>query len=192
MKLLFYKLVRPLIKFLTFILFRPKYIGRENIPKNGKFIFAGNHTYGLDCVLLISSTRRVVRFFAKKELLQGFKGWIFKAMGIIPVNRSIHDKTSLLKGKEVLKNNGVIGIFPEGTINWTKKTILPFKIGAVKMSHDIKAPIVPFVIKGKYKVFNNNLSIEFLKPYVVKKDDLDVENDKLMNIIKKGLETNYD
>ena len=49
-------------------------------------------------------------------------------MGIIPVNRKIHDKNALNSAIDILNENKVIGIFPEGTINKTKDIfLLPFK-----------------------------------------------------------------
>ena len=87
----------------------------------------------------------------------------------------------------VLYRPKVIGIFPEGTFNRSNDPVLPFKIGAVKMAHDADSKIVPFVIKGKYKVFRKGLTIEFLKPISIKSDDLDKENNKLMKLISKEL-----
>ena len=52
-----YKVVRPIVTFLFKIIFRPKYIGLENIPKDGAFILAGNHTINLDCIFLMSATK---------------------------------------------------------------------------------------------------------------------------------------
>ena len=83
--------------------------------------------------------------------------------------------------------NKVIGIFPEGTINRTDDTIMPFKIGAVKMANDTSSYIVPFTIKGKYKIFRKTVILQIYKPYKVK-DDLNIENEKLMKKIKKELE----
>ena len=65
-----YRIVRPIITFLFYILFRPKIIGREYIPKSGRVVLAGNHKNNLDCILLISSTNRVIHFLAKDELLK--------------------------------------------------------------------------------------------------------------------------
>lgn len=185
---LLYRTLRPLIKSFVKLTYRPKFIGLENIPSNGSVVLAGNHTNILDCILLIASTKRCIHFLAKDELIKGAKKVIFKNMGIIPVNRSIHDKDALEKAKERLYSGGVIGIFPEGTINRTKDVIMPFKIGAVKMASDTSSMIVPFTIKGKYKIFKNDLVIEFQKPYKTKDTNLDHENDKLMNIIKEKLE----
>ncbi len=104
-------------------------------------------------------------------------------MGLIPVDRENKDHQALKLAKEYLDNNMVIGIFPEGT---TEKEghILPFKIGAVKMARDTNTKIVPFVIKGKYKILGSNLQIRYLKPIQVKQD-LEQENTNLRDIIVK-------
>lgn len=183
---LLYRMLRPLIKVFMIVFFRPKFKGLDNIPVNGSVVLAGNHTKFFDPLLIMSCTKRTVHFLAKDALYKGINGIVFRHMGIIPVNRSIHDKDALRKAKCVLKNNKVIGIFPEGTVNKTSSTVLPFKIGAVKMSHDTSSKIVPFIIKGKYRIFGGNLSVEFLKGYSVG-DNLSLENDKLMDIISDGL-----
>ena len=184
-----YRIVRPIIKILFYILYKPTIIGKENIPKEGKIILAGNHTNNLDCILLISSTKRTIHFLAKEELMQGFKKIIFKNMGIIPVNRKIHDKNALTNAINILNENKVIGIFPEGTFNRTKNTILPFKIGAVKMASVTKSKIVPFTITGKYTLFQKNIKIQFLNPIEIPKSkDLTTYNENLMNIIREELE----
>lgn len=184
---LLYKMVRPIITCLFRIMFRPTYKGLENIPISGRTILAGNHTNNLDCLLLISSTKRVVHFLAKDSLIKGAKKIIFKNMGIIPVNRQIHDKSALNNGIKALKEEKVVGIFPEGTINRTKDVIMPFKIGSVKMSKETNATIIPFIITGKYKLFKKNIEIEFLNPYTLKKENLTEENETLMCIISSKL-----
>ena len=189
---LLYKLVRPLLKGLFYILFRPTIIGKENIPKNKRIILAGNHTNNLDCILLIASTKRCIHFLAKDSLYKGIKKPIFKGMGIIPVNRKAKNKEALNVAERTLNQNKVIGIFPEGTINRTKDIIMPFKIGAVKMANDTASEIIPFSITGKYKLFNNKLTIIFDKPYKISNNELSFENkilmDKVSKLIKKGEE----
>ena len=182
-----YKITKPIINLFIKITFRPKYIGLENIPHNGKFVLAGNHTNILDPLLIMSSTKHIIHFLAKDSLYKGFKGFIFKNMGIIPVNRKIHDKEALSSAINFLNNGASIGIFPEGTINKTSDIIMPFKIGAVKMAYETDSYIVPFTITGKFKIFNN-LRIEFFKPYKISSDNLTLENEKLMSIISNSLE----
>ena len=181
-----YRITRPIITTLFYILFRPTIEGKENIPKKGRVVLAGNHTNNLDCLLLISGTKRTIHFLAKDELIKGVKKIIFKNMGIIPVNRRIHDKTALKNAIKELEEEKMIGIFPEGTINKTDKTTLPFKIGAVKMSYDTESPLIPFTITGKYQLFKKSIKLTFYEQIKIK-ENLTEENNKLMNIIKKEL-----
>ena len=180
-----YKVLRPLIKVLTNLFFTPTYKGLENIPKQNKTILAGNHTGILDCFLLISSTKRNIHFLAKQELWQGPKRIIFAHLGLIPVKRDGKDQAALEIAKKYLEDNQVIGVFPEGTTE-KGRGLLSFKIGAVKMAYDTKTTIVPFTIKGKYKLFSKDLVIEFDKPISIKKD-LETENKKLRSIINQKL-----
>lgn len=184
---LFYKIIRPIVKVLFLCLYTPRIVGKENIPNKGRIILAGTHLSVLDCIMLMSSTKRGIHFLAKAELFKGFKGIIFSNLGLIPVNRKIHDSSVLERAENYLKNERVIGIFPEGTTE-KGKGLLPFKIGAVKMAYDTETMIVPFAIKGKYRLFSRNLKIVFDKPIKVKNSDLDRENNNLRNKIYSMME----
>ena len=185
---LFYKIVRPLLV-LYIKLYKPTVINSKAIKESGSVILAGNHTSYNDPLLVAYATKRQVHFFAKDSLYKGLKKVIFKGLGIIPVNRKIKDRNSLNMGIKVLNNNLVVGIFPEGTINKTNDVIMPFKYGAVKMAKETNATIVPFAITHKYKLLKKSVKIEFGDPYIVKDNDLTIENEKLMkrvsNLIKK-------
>ena len=184
----FYKIVKPIVNLFIRIFFRPTIIGLDNIPKDKSCVIAGNHTKWLDPVMLVGITNRQIHFLAKDSLFKGIVGAVVKGMGAIPVNRKTHDKDALINAKECLKNNAVIGVFPEGTINRTNDIIMPFKIGAVKMSHDTNSYLVPFVITGKYKLFRKGIKIEFLKKIKISKD-LEKENKKLEKLISNKLES---
>ena len=181
MKYKLYRFNRPIIKFLMKFLFHIEIIGSENIPKDEGIILAGNHKSNFDCFLLISSTKRTIRFLAKKELMDKC-GWLFRRMAIIPVDRKRKNKQAVNEAVEVLKENGVIGIFPEGTFNKTEYIVRNFKIGAVKIASDANKKIVPFAIVNNYKLFRKSVKIIFGKPYRIKnKSDLKIENVILMN-----------
>ena len=186
----FYKVVKPIASFLIRLLFHPKVVGLENIPKSGRVVLAGNHTRFLDPVMLVGIVKRPIHFLAKNELFDGCLSFLVKGMGCVPVNRKIHDKSALNSAIDYLNKDLCVGIFPEGTINkTTDKVILPFKIGAVKMAHDTNSKIVPFIITGKYRIIGRSVRLEFLKPISVS-DDLDKSNEKLMNIIENKLKEN--
>lgn len=161
--------------------YRIEFINKEYIPNNGPFILAGNHKSNLDCLALISSTKKTIHFIAKEELMKKM-GWLFKRMAIIPVNRKTKNKEALEESYNVLNNQGVIGIFPEGTFNRSDYVVLPFKYGAVKMASVCDCLIVPFAIVGKYKLFRRSVKVIFGKPYYLKNTtDLKYENICLMN-----------
>lgn len=181
-----YKVLRLPITWFVYLFLRPKFVGKENLPEDDSYILCGTHISNLDCLLIIASTKRSVHFLAKKELFQGVKKIIFNNMGLIPVDRSKKDSRPLKQAGEYLDNNSVVCIFPEGTTQ-KGRGLLPFKIGTVKLSYDKGVKIVPFVIKGKYKIFSRDLVIEFGKPYKVQNSNLQVENEKLRNKIKDML-----
>ena len=189
-----YSIVRFLLKILFSIFIPYKVIGLENIPKEGKVILAGNHKNNLDGPLLIRVVNRKIHFIAKKELTEGKFGFLFKKIGIIPVDRTTHDnKKSLSEAIELLNNDNVIAIFPEGTFNNTEYIVKPFKIGACYLGSNTDSPIIPFAIKGDYKWFRKGITIEFGKPYVIKdKKDLRKENITLTNKVIRLLRNGSD
>ena len=178
-----YSFIKFLFK-IHFSIFIPyKVIGKDNIPNEGRIILAGNHTNNLDSPLLMRVVNRKIHFIAKKELIESKLGFIYRKLGIIPVDRESHNnKESLDKAIECLKNEEVIAIFPEGTFNKTEYIVKPFKIGACYLAKESDSCIIPFAIKGEYKLFRRKVVIEFGKPYKIKdKNDLRKENITLTN-----------
>ena len=183
-----YRFLRPAVVGLFKLLYRPTVVGKENIPENGRAVLAGNHKGLTDCFMLAISTKRCVHFLAKAELFKGkFMNGFFRGLGAIPVHRKTKDHNALVSALEVLREDKLIGIFPEATLNRGEGIILPFKIGAVKMASDTHSPIVPFIISGEYKLFKKSVKIEFLPPYYIEDSDLKNENEKLMKIVSDGI-----
>ena len=179
---LFYKIVKPPVKLLFKIIFRYKVVGVENIPKEGRVLFAGNHTEWADPVLRVCTSPRQVHFLAKEELFHGILHFVVSGMGCVPVNRKIHDHNALETTYKFLEKDLCVGIFPEATINRTDELLLPFKIGAVKACNVTKTKLVPFVITGKFRPFRKGVKIEYFEPREIG-DDLDSENNKLRDMI---------
>ncbi len=176
-------------KLFTFM-YHPVIKGAENIPENGRIVLAGNHTHFWDCVIVGMATKRCVHFLAKDDLMKPPLKYLFDKLGIIPVNRRSKDKHALSSAIEVLKDDKVIGIFPEGKVKTKKEcianVILPFKFGAVKMAQITGSKIVPFAITGKYKLFRKRIEIEFFEPIEIT-EDLSESNERLMAIVEKGI-----
>lgn len=181
---LLYILVWPLFE----LLYHPRVLGRGNIPKNGAVILAGNHKSNLDCILIASCLWRQVHFMAKDELFRGGFRYFFRALGTIPVNRRIRDASALSEAQKVLDAGGIIGIFPEGSFNRTKETVMPFKPGAARMAARSHAALVPFAIKGKYTVIGRRVEIEFYPAIETAERDAASIGHELENTVREGLE----
>ena len=124
-------------------------------------------------------TKRVVHYMAKKEYFDSKFAWFFRITGCISVDRQVKHNGSLEKAITILKHNGAVGIFPEGTRNKTDAILLPLKMGAVKMAAETDAYIVPIGLSGDYVKRSKNLNAVIGKPFKVNKDDLEKENEIL-------------
>lgn len=187
----FYKICRTLLFPIIKILYRPTIINKEYIPASGSAIIAGNHKHALDPILVDLCTKRVVFTLAKKSLHEGKAGFLFRAIGSIPVDTKGGDnKNATSTSVEHLKNGNLINLSPEGTRNKTDELLLPFKYGAVSMAKKANCPIIPYSITGDYKLFKGTLKIVFGKPIDISKLEIEEANKKLFNEIKKLLKEN--
>lgn len=169
--------------------YNPTIIGKENIPKEGAILIIGNHKHLYDQCLSIISTKRFIKYMAKREYFDNKKTrWFFKAVGCICVDRSVHDGKAKGEAIETLKNGGAIGLFPEGTRNKTQEFLLPFKFGAVSMAKKTDAYLVPFGITGDYVFRSKNLVIKYGKPFKVTDMELEEANNLLYETVKKLME----
>ena len=178
-----YKFFKPILGLIFRIYYRPKIIGKENIPKEGAIIVAGNHMHIMDQCGPILASKRPIHYMAKKEYFDGKFAWFFRMMGCISVNRAIHDNEAKEKAMNVLYDGKALGIFPEGTRNKTDSFLLPFKFGCVSMAKKTDAYIVPFSVTGKYKFRSKNLVYRIGKPFKVTNMELSEANKRLEKVI---------
>ena len=178
-----YKFFKPILGLIFRIYYNPKIVGKENIPKTGSIIVAGNHIHIMDQCGPILASKRPIHYMAKKEYFDGKFAWFFKMMGCISVNRSIHDEHAKEEAMNVLMDGKVLGIFPEGTRNKTDKFLLPFKFGCVSMAKKTDSYIVPFAVTGKYCFRSKNLVYRIGKPFKVTNMELFDANKRLEKAI---------
>ena len=116
-------------------LFYPvKVIGKKNLPKKKGYVLTCNHYSNMDPVLLDVYLNKKIRFLAKKELFEKkFVGFFLKKFGGFPVDREKPGVSSFKFALNVLKENKILGIFPEGTRNKNIEAegIMQLKNGAI-------------------------------------------------------------
>jgi len=176
-----YKTLKTIIKPIFKILYRPTAQGIENIPKEGPIIFAGNHRHAFDPVVVMTNTDRIVHYMAKESIFKGLHGKLLEAIGIIKVYRTKSNPVAVVEATQILEQGGAIGIFPEGTRNKTEEELLKFRHGAVAIAQKSNSPIIPFAIKGQYRLFKKGLIIEFGKPIDVNKLEIEEANNEIRN-----------
>lgn len=182
-----YKFYTSIAIFLFKILYRPQVIGKENIPKDGALLIAGNHKHAFDPLMVIMSTKRVVHYMAKNEVFKGLAGVIFDRIGLIRIYSNKSNQMAVIDAENVLNEGGTIGIFPEGTRNRTKEELLRFKKGTVRMAKATNTKIIPFAIRGDYKLFRKNVVVEFGKPIDVVNMEIEEANEYLKDEVAKLL-----
>ena len=72
-----YKIFQPRAAFLVKLIYQPKIINKQVIPKEGRVILAGNHKMAFDPVLVTYGTKRTIHFMAKDVFFHRYKGISF-------------------------------------------------------------------------------------------------------------------
>lgn len=142
--------------------------GMENIPKSGRYIYAGNHVSMFDPLWVSFAVAKPIVYMAKKELFQGGKlAWWIKRLGAFAVDRQKPEIATFKTVKEVFKANWPLGIFPQGGIRENRK-IETIERGFVAIAKNAKADIIPVSIIGfegyTKKFFSQNVRVKIGKP----------------------------
>ena len=184
-----YKFLKTIYSKLLKILYKPTAYGVKNIPEEGPIIFVGNHRHAFDPIVVMTHTNRIVHYMAKESLFKGIHGKIFENMGLIKVYRNKSNPMAVTEAEEILQKGGSVGIFPEGTRNRTNQELLKFRHGAVAIAKETNSKIIPFAIRGKYRLFRKGLTIEFGKPIDVSQMEIEEANEyvrnEVLNILRK-------
>lgn len=184
--------IKAILKILALIVYRPKVVGRENIPKEESAIICPNHVHALDSAIILLMNKRPIRVLAKESLYENFMlRWLAHIFGIYPVKLNNKSLETMKISLQLLKNNELLLIFPEGTRNGMAKGVEP-KPGAIKLAARTGVPIIPLGVQGNFKAFRR-LKLNIGKPiyYYLTKEELNekekmrVETAKLMNEIVK-------
>ncbi len=129
--------------------------GRQNIPQTGRVIVCANHPSSLDGgVMHAVFADADLRIMAAKEQFDGKVGKAMTALGCFPVDRRQSDdpeKQNELDGSRrassnhavgLVKEDTVLGIFPEGTIHRDKTQVGPLEDGVPVIARRAKADCI--------------------------------------------------
>lgn len=167
---MFYSVIKFLVNIIFRVLYRVKTYGLENVPKQGKFILCSNHANNLDPVFISMVMPRKICWMAKKELFKyKITSYFGYKLGAFPVDRSQSDISAIKNALRVLKEDKVLGIFPEGT-RVKKMDLESAKPGVALMSIKSGAEILPVHIESSYRLFSK-INIYIGKPMDISNKD---------------------
>ncbi len=150
-----YGFVRFLKPFVRLIL-PAKIMGQKKF-EDKKTIFVINHNSAWDPIAMTAYFKNHIKFMYKAEFRKnGFLSGVFDAMDFVPVARGDADLGAIKKSLSILNNDGILGIFPEGTRCPDIENLKSFHTGAALLALKTRAPVRFFYIWDKCKAFRKN------------------------------------
>jgi 1-acyl-sn-glycerol-3-phosphate acyltransferase len=190
-----YVFFRFLFRILFRFVYRYEVIGRENVPSTGAVLLCSNHINNLDPPILGSSLDRKVSYMAKKELFDvPVLSFLITRFGAFPVKRGGQDKQAMRTTLSLLKEENVVGIFPEGTRSKTGKLGKAFPgVGLFALKET--ATVIPVAIIGPYLpftrvkvIFGSAVNMKDLKQEKVTSEATKIATDRIMTHIQALLD----
>ena len=157
------------------LLFRPRIEGAENVPRTGPAILVSNHISAGDTYLVPALLRRRLTFPAKLELFhgRGLKGrvlsWFLRVVGQVPMDRSGGRASagSMDSVLQVLRDGGLLGIYPEGTRSPDGR-LYKGKTGVARLVLQAGVPVIPLAVIGTEFVPSTRLKIPLMRRPLVR------------------------
>jgi 1-acyl-sn-glycerol-3-phosphate acyltransferase len=182
----------PLVR----LFFRLRARGLENLPREGGYVLAANHTSNFDPwpLGLPLFPRRFLRFMAKSELFFWPLGPLIAACGAFKVRRGERDAEAIAAAEQLCRQGYVVVMFPEGTRRTKglrKKWEARAHTGAARIALSADVPLVPAAIRGTDRlarlgplrvVYGPPVPIDDLRDQDVK-EAAEIATDRLMTAI---------
>lgn len=181
---------------------RVDYIGTDNIPMEGSFLYVANHKSFFDIPLTYVRFPRPTGYVAKIEMEKYFllSNWMRNIHCLFLDRENVKEGMKMiLNGIEKIKSGISICIFPEGTRCDDPDNFLPFHEGSFRMAEKAKCPVIPVSITNSRALWedhfpairSSHIIIEFGKP--IHLEELSKENRKFLGAyVQKEIKKMYD
>lgn len=176
------RLVYPLIKYLVLPAYfgKIKITGQNRIPISGPVIIAPTHRSRWDSIMVPNAIGRLVsgrdlRFLVSSTEMKGFQGEIIRRLGGFPVDLERPSISSFRHSIEVLANQEMLTIFPEGGI-FHDDALHPLKEGLARIALQVEAnypgigvKILPVNLRYSdvFPTWKTNVSVDIGEPLLV-------------------------
>jgi 1-acyl-sn-glycerol-3-phosphate acyltransferase len=155
----FHARVRPVVEFLYRRYWRVQTDGLEHVPASGPALIVGNHSGAipLDASMIATAIdlehpqHRLVRFLYDRFVA---------AMPLVPelYRRLGSTVASSANARRLLEMGELVGLFPEGVAGvakgvWQSYRLRPFHTGFVRLSLQLRVPIIPTAVVGAEETY---------------------------------------
>ena len=115
--------------------------GHDQLPSSEAFILTPNHFSNLDVFILSAAVKKEFYTLSKKELFKNpFSRFLLTRLHGIPVNRKGFCRQTLKAALDILQQNKVLAIFPEGYVSKNGE-MGRFKQGVARLALEAKREI---------------------------------------------------
>jgi 1-acyl-sn-glycerol-3-phosphate acyltransferase len=171
---LVYHLGRAVLIPVARLVYRPRILGRSNVPRSGRVILASNHLSFIDSIAIPVVAPRRVQFLAKSSYFDGtgLKGWVsrtfFSSIGAVAVERGAGAAATeaLDAGKRILENESAFAIYPEGTRSLDGR-LYKGRTGVAWLALSTGSPVVPVGLIGTDELMPVGSTVPKLKRVTV-------------------------
>jgi 1-acyl-sn-glycerol-3-phosphate acyltransferase len=127
--------------------------GEENLPQKGPFLVVANHFSFVDPAALVRIAKWPIEFLGAADPPNApeMAKFLPKLWGIHKLYRGTGSREALRAGEAVLRQNGILGLFPEGG-SWAQ-VLRPARPGTSFLTTRTGAPILPIGLWGMTDVF---------------------------------------
>jgi 1-acyl-sn-glycerol-3-phosphate acyltransferase len=143
------KHLRKIAHSLTLGVYKPRYIGFDNIPKTGPAILVCNHVSYMDGPIIDAGCGRPVRYLIDNDIYH-YPGIHY----LMELNKSIpiaYNRKSVEKAfddiSQALKDGDLVCIFPEGFLTYTG-SLGRFRPGIEAIAKRDPVPVIPIALSG--------------------------------------------
>jgi len=134
---------------LTKFVYKPRYIGFENIPETGAAIIICNHVSYVDGPIIDAGCKRPVRYIIDEDIYHtpgvNYIMKLARGIPIAPNRKSVERAFNEIS--DGLKNGDLICIFPEGFLTFTGG-LGRFRHGIERMIERDPVPVIPMALSG--------------------------------------------
>jgi 1-acyl-sn-glycerol-3-phosphate acyltransferase len=159
---LFYRVVRLLVRFLCFVVFRFRIAtsGQEHIPAGGGYlVVAAAHRGWMDPFVVMHALPGEPRAWflgsAPSALTSRTREWLARSVGgLLPVWRGgVGIDAHVASAKAVIANGAVFVQMPEGTVSGPPGRLGPLRNGWAIIAMRTDAPILPIAMAGTEELY---------------------------------------